>query len=865
MKRSVTRHSKGPVVYIYLLSLCLGCMGQEESNAQESNIPSTSSQNIVIRVVDSELKEPLVGVRVYDPASGITLTTDLKGSVTFQVQPPLLVFSLPGYEEKRLSLRERPIEREIEVSLRVSSVLEGEELVIEAPSLGKSDEQVGVSIVVDKEMVKHTAQIGIMEDVLNTVRILPGVIYAGRYTPSLSVRGGEPGGLTHVLDGALIKYPYHWGGMVSIFNPRIVDSVKLSAGIFPVEYGQATSGLLDINLVTPNDGLKWEVGTSISTLEGYGQIPLMKNNRAGLLVGSRITHYDLVFALTGNFLEDQGLTFSRVPYIYDFYLKGFYQPNKELSFQFNGFVGQDGIGVKALEPDIDLSREIQNTFDFEWTNWDAFLHGTIQWLPGDRVAMRMLLGYENWVSQVEGRFLEKGSRFYSDAFIDRFGSVLGVQKGDFFSVDAESDFTTSTTLHHIQLRLDANYLWNDRLTLKAGGGAYLSLFRYDSLGDLWGISYLSDGTPVYRKDSYSSRAEDNNIWVSFAYLGGTWAWIPSRLTIEGGLRIDHGYFQGEESFTLNTAPVLGPRLLAFFTPSEAIPLTLSAGSGIFSKVPFESLLLTRDMGLSDYDVKIPKSFISVLGGEIQWEQGFRFKIETYYKYLYDRFYFNMVPSTTIGSSRELKVRAHNDGIGHAGGFDILLDQRTSRHMDGMVSYSFIVARYKNPTTDGIEEENPTEPRGRWYYPTFHRFHSLNILVNYKPSTWFTLTTRLSFASGTPLPRFGDKEMFFARFENKDGSSTLAELYTRKSYYDDLNRHSWILPLDVKATFHFYRSGSKVYHELYLGAEDILSPLYTKLMNRRGAVTTDRYTGEDTDSPEAQFSFPVVSIGYRASY
>ncbi len=169
---------------------------------------------------------------------------------------------------------DRPERRELEGSLQIAGVLEAKELVVEAPSLGKTDEQVGVSVAVDRDTVKQTAQIGIMEDVMNTVRILPGVIYTGRYTPYLSVRGGEPDGLTHVLDGALIKYPYHWGGMVSIFNPRIVESVKLSAGIFPVEYGQATSGLLDIHLLTPNDGLKGEVGTSISTLEGDVQIPL---------------------------------------------------------------------------------------------------------------------------------------------------------------------------------------------------------------------------------------------------------------------------------------------------------------------------------------------------------------------------------------------------------------------------------------------------------------------------------------------------------------------------------------------------------------------------------------------------------------
>ncbi len=271
--------------------------------------------------------------------------------------------------------------------------------------------------------------------------------------------------------------------------------------------------------------------------------PWLSDNRAGFQAGCRINRLRSgVRPYGGTSWKSRGLPFPGYPTSTTFYLKGFYRPRKELSFQFNGFVGQDGIGIKALDPDIDLSREIQNIFDFTWTNLDAF--------------------------------------------IDHFGSLFGVQKGD----------------------------------------------------------------------SFSTHAEDNDILVSFAYVGSFWLLKPDRWRLEGGLRIDHGYFQGEGNFSLNTLPALGPRLLVFYTPSDSIPITFSLGSGIFPKVPFENLLITRDMGLSDYDMNIPKSFTSVLGGVIQWGDGFQFKIETYYKYLFDRFYYNLVPSQETASSRAKKRR-----------------------------------------------------------------------------------------------------------------------------------------------------------------------------------------------------------------
>jgi hypothetical protein len=75
----------------------------------------------------------------------------------------------------------------------------------------------------------------------------------------------------------------------------------------------------------------------------------------------------------------------------------------------------------------------------------------------------------------------------------------------------------------------------------------------------------------------------------------------------------------------------------------------------------------------------------------------------------------------------------------------------------------------------------------------------------------------------------------------------------------------VLPLDVKVAFHWYRRNSKVYNEFYIGAQDILSPLLAEFGPDSGAVDTDRYTGEDSRAPESSFSFPVISLGYRASY
>ena len=83
---------------------------------------------------------------------------------------------------------------------------------------------------------------------------------------------------------------------------------------------------------------------------------------------------------------------------------------KNLEWRLNAFAGQDGIGIRALEPEVDPSKEILDTFNFVWTNRDMFVSGGVNWLLGDKLSLRILGGYENWVSETDGSFLESGTR-----------------------------------------------------------------------------------------------------------------------------------------------------------------------------------------------------------------------------------------------------------------------------------------------------------------------------------------------------------------------------------------------------------------------------------------------------------------------
>ena len=77
---------------------------------------------------------------------------------------------------------------------------------------------------------------------------MPGISYGGTQP---SVRGGYPRDTTAVMDGVYLLFPWQWGGICSIFDPGMVDSVKMSNGVFSARYGRALAGLLEVNTITP--------------------------------------------------------------------------------------------------------------------------------------------------------------------------------------------------------------------------------------------------------------------------------------------------------------------------------------------------------------------------------------------------------------------------------------------------------------------------------------------------------------------------------------------------------------------------------------------------------------------------------------
>jgi hypothetical protein len=577
----------------------------------------------------------------------------------------------------------------------------------------------------------------------------------------------------------------------------------------------------------------------------------------------KVSYWDpFVFAAKEFFEEVRSI--KTAPYIRSGALSANYRLTDELKWTLSGFFGTDGVGVRYEEEET--QRNLENTTDlaFDYENALGFLTTGLLWNPGASTALKAALGTGFTRMGAEERIEQKGSVRYSQGFIDAWGSRLGGAAS--YAIDQEEYADEKITVVNYQGRLDFDQELGGGFLAALGAQELYSEFcsqenifflLEEKAGQLQGddsvyYDYYAGYPFAYHIDIR------NRAFLSSAYALLEYGGNEKRFGAELGLRVDHLYFLAR-SFAVKTRPALNPRLnldFGILRSSGLIDsLNLTLGTGLFSSLNDTVLFIDERSGIEDYQMKLNRSWTSVAGTNIEFGEGFRLSLEGYYKYIFDRAY----QSVLSGPARS-EVDFRFDGVGRVWGFDLMLQKISSRYWDGWISYSFTHARYRDP--HGVENElnvSDNESVGSgWYYPSFHRFHTLNMVVNIKPAPFFTLSTRLGFASGAPQKKVGGITSY--PVELADGS--LVEKYKRTAVYSNAERGGFSLPLDMKASFYTFDKKGKIKSEIYFAVENLLALVYTP----RGNGEVNEYTGEVREgSEEYELPIPMPSFGFKWSY
>jgi len=850
---------------------------------------SLFARDITVTVLDSDLNLPLEGaiVRGYD---GKEYICGADGRAVVQApdgRQSAVQAAYPGYETGRIVIPAAG--SSFTIALRLAGVMQGRELVVEASRPGTNETQTGRSVAVSTREIAQTAEIGIIEDVMSTIKLLPGVNYTGLFDAQPSIRGGHPGDMSASFDGFYVGNPYHWGGGFSIFDPRMVQSAQLSHGVFSVRYGHTISGLLEITSKKPSAAeTQFELGVNTSAANFNLSVPF---GRGGVLFMGRVTYYDPVIALAKELAKVipllEVVNFIRVaPYIRSAAVSGNYRFTDNLEFSATGFWGMDGIGAYFLNSSLTDTLDSDTTADFDYTNFQGFLTTSLVWNPRSDMLLKFTVGTGYEDSIIDGKTTyEIHNKYFSESFISAYSYLLAIldQDPEKYQFKQVGSIDQSDLLFNVQTRIDYDWELSNDLLLAAGVQEMYSFSRasgnqevlYDVsfgylnesdkekikklLGGIGAENSLIVGMPAV----YSPNSE-NQLLSSSAYVLGEYSLFSNRLKTELGLRLDHFVLFGE-GFTAKSDPVINPRLNIDFNIFKNlgpfVSFDLSAATGLFSSVN-SNVFSAEEKYNIDY-MKPNRSWTSVLGVRFEFPESLSLNIEGYYKYVFDRMY---IP---VGLGENIDVDPKLDGEGKIWGIDIMLHKVQSRFWDGWLSYSYNWTKYRDPGGRyGVLGFDGGNRGDDWYFPSFHRFHNLNLILNIKPVPFINIYIRFGLASGVQLSRReGDGPVSYPVLiydrDNPDDSYFI-EKYRWPSVRDENNRTTPSLPMDVKFSIFGTNPNGKTRYEVYVAIENVLSLLYSA----EGNTSFNQYTGEiDTGSTSASYEIPIPipSFGFKISY
>ena len=149
------------------------------------------------------------------------------------------------------------------------------EMVVSASSYG-SDKEKG--LVVSNIDILTTP--GGAADVFQALKTMPGLTQVSE-SAELYVRGGDPIETITIIDQAPVYHPFtfesSYGGLFSNLNTSVVKSLFFSSGGFSAKYGNALSGVLEVETKNLPEQARWNVGLSLANGSIAANLPIIDN------------------------------------------------------------------------------------------------------------------------------------------------------------------------------------------------------------------------------------------------------------------------------------------------------------------------------------------------------------------------------------------------------------------------------------------------------------------------------------------------------------------------------------------------------------------------------------------------------------
>ena len=123
---------------------------------------------------------------------------------------------------------------------------------------------------------------------------MPGVARPPLGTGVLIVRGSAPADTQAMFEGLPVPLLYHFGGLTSFINSRMIDSIDFYPGNFSVRYGRRRGGIVEVGAADiPRDAFHGVLDVNLIDASVLASTPI--GDDAEVAVAFRRSYFDVIF------------------------------------------------------------------------------------------------------------------------------------------------------------------------------------------------------------------------------------------------------------------------------------------------------------------------------------------------------------------------------------------------------------------------------------------------------------------------------------------------------------------------------------------------------------------------------------------
>ena len=630
-------------------------------------------QTVKGKITDADTKISLPGAAVVlvgtDPLRGTI--SDLDGNFRLDKVPVgrhTLSVSYIGYEDVIINQVLVSSGREVVLNVEMKEALEDLEEVKIVARRNKSEAINQMATVSATQItVESTSRIAAgINDPGRTAQSYAGVSAADDENNELVIRGNSPRGMLWRMEGIEIPNPNHFsngeggsGGGVCALSTQVLANSDFFTSAFPAEYGNALSGVFDLNLRSGNNekreyALQLGVMGAQAALEG----PLKKGSGASYLLNYRYSTLKLLSSIgidiSGGDIAPEWQDLSYKIYI----------PTKKIGLL--SIWGLGGYSSAGYTADRDTS-----TWEFRGDAYEETEKHTLG------------------VTGITHNFLFKNMKTYL-----RTVAVYSYTNNNVINDSLNYDLVPSIVkdekfvYNTLSMSSFLNHKFNAKNVLRVG------LIYHNKTFDFQVLDLNYDNNSLEKLIDDQGRTNLYEAYIQWKYR------LNEKIDINTGIHTTY--------LEINNDYAIEPRFGISWKITEK--QNISIGGGLHSRIePISIYLATKKLSdgtaeMPNKDLRMTKALHAVLGYNWNFTPDFRLKTEAYYQYLYD---VPVKPGDTTNTFCSLNFGSGftnenfvNEGKGRNYGVELTLEKFFSKDWYMLATASLFESKYTMP--DGIE-------------------------------------------------------------------------------------------------------------------------------------------------------------------